>query len=46
MNRHVFSLIGLLVFSNDTYGTFGPKSFDNWLFEIKENRKIVLKTKY
>jgi uncharacterized protein (DUF2141 family) len=33
-------------FSNDAYGTFGPKSFDKWLFEIKEDRKIALKTKY
>ena len=33
-------------FSNDAYGTFGPKPFDNWLFEIKEDKKIVLKIKY
>jgi uncharacterized protein (DUF2141 family) len=33
-------------FSNDAYGTFGPKPFDNWLFEIKEDKKILLKTKY
>lgn len=33
-------------FSNDAYGTFGPRPFENWLFEITENKKIVLRTKY
>jgi len=33
-------------FSNDAYGMFGPKPFGSWIFEVKENKKIVLKTKY
>jgi len=33
-------------FSNDAYGTFGPRPFENWLFEITENKKIVLRTRY
>jgi uncharacterized protein (DUF2141 family) len=33
-------------FSNNAYGNFGPKSFDNWIFEIKADTKIVLVTKY
>jgi uncharacterized protein (DUF2141 family) len=33
-------------FSNDAYGTFGPRPFENWLFEVKENQKILLRTRY
>jgi uncharacterized protein (DUF2141 family) len=33
-------------FSNNAYGTFGPSPFNDWLFEIKENKKILLRTKY
>lgn len=32
-------------FSNNAYGTFGPESFEKWLFEVEGNTKIVLKTK-
>jgi uncharacterized protein (DUF2141 family) len=33
-------------FSNNAFGIFGPKPFKDWLFEVKENTKLVLKTKY
>lgn len=33
-------------FSNNAYGMSGPKPFKDWLFEIKEDTKLVLKTKY
>ena len=33
-------------FSNNAYGMFGPKPFKEWLFDISDNKKIVLKTKY
>ncbi len=33
-------------FSNDAYGMFGPKPFKDWLFELKGDERIVLKTKY
>ena len=33
-------------FSNNAYGSFGPQSFDKWLFTIKSDTKITLKTKY
>ena len=33
-------------FSNNAYGMFGPKPFKEWLFEVKEDTKLVLKTKY
>jgi uncharacterized protein (DUF2141 family) len=33
-------------FSNDAYGKFGPKSFKDWLFELNENKKLILKIKY
>lgn len=33
-------------FSNDAYGTFGPKDFDEWLFDVKGYTKIILKTEY
>ncbi len=32
--------------SNDAYGTFGPKSFSEWLFAMQKETKIVLTTKY
>jgi uncharacterized protein (DUF2141 family) len=31
--------------SNNAYGNFGPQSFDKWLFEVKNNTKIILATK-
>jgi len=33
-------------FSNNVYGMFGPKPFRDWLYKIKDDKKIVLKTKY
>ncbi len=33
-------------FSNDAYGMFGPKPFRDWLFELKNDRKIAVKIKY
>ena len=33
-------------FSNDAYGIFGPRPFKEWLFDFRENRKIILKIKY
>jgi uncharacterized protein (DUF2141 family) len=33
-------------FSNNAYGMFGPKPFKDWLFEVKEDTKLALKTKY
>jgi uncharacterized protein (DUF2141 family) len=33
-------------FSNDAYGRFGPKDFEDWLFEFKENTQIKLVTTY
>lgn len=27
-------------FSNDAYGKFGPKDFEEWLFEVKGNTKV------
>ena len=33
-------------FSNDAYGAFGPKPFKEWLFEINNDKKILLRTKY
>jgi uncharacterized protein (DUF2141 family) len=32
-------------FSNDAYGTFGPKPFEEWLVDVSKDTKIVLKTK-
>jgi len=32
-------------FSNNAYGSFGPKSFDEWLFEVKSDTRIVMKIK-
>ncbi|MFZ0282124.1 MAG: DUF2141 domain-containing protein [Bacteroidales bacterium] len=33
-------------FSNNAYGMFGPRPFKDWLFELKGDERIVLKTKY
>jgi uncharacterized protein (DUF2141 family) len=33
-------------FSNNAYGLFGPKPFKEWLFEIREDKKLEVKTKY
>lgn len=33
-------------FSNNAYSTFGPKPFKNWIFEMRGNKKILLKTNY
>ena len=33
-------------FSNNTTGMFGPPKFEDWLFEITGDMKIVLKPKY
>ena len=31
-------------FSNDAYGKFGPKDFEEWLFEVSGDTKIKMKT--
>ena len=33
-------------FSNNVTGKFGPPPFKKWLFEIKDNKKIILLTNY
>ena len=33
-------------FSNNGAGPFGPKPFRDWLFEISDNRKLTIKTRY
>jgi uncharacterized protein (DUF2141 family) len=33
-------------FSNNAYGLFGPKPFSEWLFEITDDKELVLKIKY
>lgn len=33
-------------FSNNVTGKFGPPPFEKWLFELKENKKILLKPSY
>ena len=33
-------------FSNDASGLFGPKPFNEWLFEITSNKRIMIRTKY
>ena len=33
-------------FSNDAFGRFGPKDFEEWLFEVKGNTHIKLTTTY
>ncbi len=33
-------------FSNDAHGKFGPKKFKKWLFTIKGDTKIKVRTKY
>ena len=30
-------------FSNNATGMFGPPSFDKWIFELKDNMKLLLK---
>jgi uncharacterized protein (DUF2141 family) len=32
-------------FSNNAYGTFGPKPFEEWLVDVSKDTRIVLKTK-
>lgn len=33
-------------FSNDAHGTFGPKDFKEWLFDVTGNTLIKVKTTY
>jgi len=33
-------------FSNNAYGAFGPKPFNEWLFEINNDKEILIRTKY
>jgi len=33
-------------FSNDAYGKFGPKDFEEWIFTVSDTTKIKLTTKY
>jgi len=33
-------------FSNNAKGAYGPPSFEKWLFEIKDNTKIICYPKY
>ena len=33
-------------FSNNASGLFGPRPFKEWLFDIKEDKKIVVKIRY
>ena len=33
-------------FSNNATGTYGPPPFKEWLFELKEDKKILLKPSY
>jgi len=33
-------------FSNNVIGKFGPPSFDKWLFEIREDKRLLLKITY
>ncbi len=33
-------------FSNNITGKFGPPPFEKWLFELKENKKILLTITY
>jgi len=33
-------------FSNNVIGKFGPPAFEKWLFEVNEDKKIVLKPAY
>jgi uncharacterized protein (DUF2141 family) len=33
-------------FSNNVTGKFGPPPFEKWLFELKEDKKIILKPLY
>jgi len=33
-------------FSNNAIGTFGPKKFEKWLFDVNGNTKIKITTRY
>lgn len=33
-------------FSNDAYGKYGPKSFNEWIFIVDNQTKMTLKTAY
>ena len=33
-------------FSNDAFGKFGPKDFEEWLFTVSGNSKIIMTTRY
>jgi uncharacterized protein (DUF2141 family) len=33
-------------FSNDAFGKFGPKDFNEWLFEVSGDTKLRMTTKY
>ena len=33
-------------FSNNAMGTFGPPSFEKWIFELETNKKIICNPKY
>jgi uncharacterized protein (DUF2141 family) len=33
-------------FSNNVVGKFGPPPFEKWLFELKEDKKVVLNINY
>lgn len=33
-------------FSNNVIGKFGPPTFEKWLFEINDDKKIILKPTY
>jgi uncharacterized protein (DUF2141 family) len=33
-------------FSNNAYGRFGPKDFEEWLFDVKGDKQIELVTTY
>ena len=33
-------------FSNNVTGKFGPPPFKKWLFDVKDNKKIILLTNY
>jgi Uncharacterized protein conserved in bacteria len=33
-------------FSNNASGMFGPRPFKEWLFDIKEDKKIAVKIRY
>ncbi|MCK4663339.1 MAG: DUF2141 domain-containing protein [Bacteroidales bacterium] len=33
-------------FSNNAKGTFGPPSFEKWIFQIKDNKKMICNPNY